>query len=145
VKVSEFITTLKAKPGLMVIIRLPSGEFVPSHFHITEIGISTKLFIDCGGDCHDTAAGVMQVWVANDVDHRLTTDKLVKIADFKPHTSYNLAELDLEVEYQLDPTESVSTYTVSHVWTNKTEFMIVLGIKSTNCLAPDKCGVSDCC
>ncbi len=25
---------------------------VPAHFHITEIGLLTKHFVDCGGDLH---------------------------------------------------------------------------------------------
>lgn len=28
---------------------LPDGSLVPSHFHVTEIGKTTKHFIDCGG------------------------------------------------------------------------------------------------
>ena len=29
--------------------RLPSGSNVPDHFQITEIGLITKHYIDCGG------------------------------------------------------------------------------------------------
>ena len=29
--------------------QLPTGEFVAEHFHVTEIGLVTKHFIDCGG------------------------------------------------------------------------------------------------
>ena len=29
--------------------QLENGSFLPSHFHITEIGLSNKKFIDCGG------------------------------------------------------------------------------------------------
>ncbi|MFN3590302.1 MAG: DUF6428 family protein, partial [Spirosomataceae bacterium] len=29
--------------------QLPSGTFVPEHFHVTEVGLVTKHFIDCGG------------------------------------------------------------------------------------------------
>jgi len=29
--------------------RLPTGEYLPPHFHVTEIGLVTKHFIDCGG------------------------------------------------------------------------------------------------
>jgi len=30
-------------------IALPNGDFVPKHFHVTEVGCITKNFIDCGG------------------------------------------------------------------------------------------------
>lgn len=29
--------------------QLPNGEFVPAHFHITEVGNVTRNYIDCGG------------------------------------------------------------------------------------------------
>ena len=29
--------------------QLENGNFVPEHFHVTEVGIITKDFIDCGG------------------------------------------------------------------------------------------------
>jgi hypothetical protein len=28
---------------------LPNGTFVPEYFHVTEVGLITKNFIDCGG------------------------------------------------------------------------------------------------
>ena len=28
---------------------LPDGTSVPEHFHVTEVGLITKNFIDCGG------------------------------------------------------------------------------------------------
>ena len=29
--------------------QLENGTFVPEHFHVTEVGMITKNFIDCGG------------------------------------------------------------------------------------------------
>ena len=29
--------------------KLENGTFVPEHFHVTEVGVITKHFIDCGG------------------------------------------------------------------------------------------------
>lgn len=31
------------------IFKLENGNSVPEHFHVTEVGIITKDFIDCGG------------------------------------------------------------------------------------------------
>ena len=40
----------KALAGLSAIsFRLPDGTYLPSHFHVTEVGLVTKHFIDCGG------------------------------------------------------------------------------------------------
>ena len=29
--------------------QLPNRQFVPAHFHVTEVGIVTRNYIDCGG------------------------------------------------------------------------------------------------
>lgn len=29
--------------------KLEIGSFVPEHFHVTEVGVISKHFIDCGG------------------------------------------------------------------------------------------------
>ena len=29
--------------------QVENGTFVPEHFHVTEVGVITKHFIDCGG------------------------------------------------------------------------------------------------
>ena len=54
--------------------RLPDGSFVPEHFHVTEVGVVTKHFIDCGG-----------------------TVRNEKVANFQL-----MEDLDIEVEYQSD-------------------------------------------
>lgn len=42
--VKQILSTLEN-----VEFQLESGDFVPEHFHVTEIGMITKNFIDCGG------------------------------------------------------------------------------------------------
>jgi len=29
--------------------KLPEGTYLPAHFHMTEVGLVTKHFVDCGG------------------------------------------------------------------------------------------------
>jgi len=29
--------------------KLPDGQLIPVHFHVTEVGLINKHFIDCGG------------------------------------------------------------------------------------------------
>ena len=45
-KLSQFISLLDTAKEFT--IQLPNGTFVPPHFHITEMGLLTKHFIDCG-------------------------------------------------------------------------------------------------
>jgi len=46
-KLSEFKSHLQDMHSLSFI--QPNGSPVPAHFHITEAGVTTKHFIDCGG------------------------------------------------------------------------------------------------
>jgi len=47
-KLSEFKHLLSNLETLH--FRLENGHQVPVHFHVTEVGMITKKFIDCGGN-----------------------------------------------------------------------------------------------
>src|ERR1700677_4105727 len=98
-KISEFREVLTANPGAEIQIMLPEGDFVPAHFHITEVGRVQKDFIDCGGTVRSTKTCVFQVWVAEDVDHRLDTSKLARIMRMAGPL-LGPDDLPVEVEYQ---------------------------------------------
>ena len=76
---AEFLTVLADKPSATIHMMLPDGEFVPAHFHVTEVGRVHKDFIDCGGTVRSVTSCVVQVWVAGDTEHRLEASKLVNI------------------------------------------------------------------
>lgn len=122
-------------------IMLPSGEFVPAHFHVTEIGRLQKTFIDCGGTRRETISCLLQVWTAHDVHHRLTAGKLGKILKLASNLPVS-DDMAVEVEYGEDV---ASQYWVADVEVTPKGLLFVLSGKQTNCLAPDKCGVGGCC
>ena len=62
-----------------VTFQLPNGTFVPEHFHVTEVGLITKNFIDCGGTVRKETVVNFQLWDANDFDHKLKPKKLLNI------------------------------------------------------------------
>ena len=123
--------------------RLPDGESVPAHFHITEIGFSRKEFIDCGGTIRVEGKCLLQVWVANDVDHRVDVAKFLQILDHgKPVTPTDSLPVEIEYEHPW----------VSHFPVEKSEaegeaVTILLTTRHTDCLAKDVCGIDDgdCC
>lgn len=123
-------------------IMLPNGEFVPEHFHVTEIGKVTKQFIDCGGTKRETVACVLQVWVAKDYDHRLQSTKLINILKLAEPMLGPPWDIPVEIEYG---SEYISQYSLGDVEETPKGLLFVLGSKKTACLAPDKCGVSGCC
>lgn len=140
--VKQLIQTLDANSDLPLHIMLPTGELVPNHFHITEVGRVQKNFIDCGGVHRELISCVLQVWTASDIDHRLTASKLskiLKLADDKLLTG----DLPIEIEYGKDIASHYMLVDVEIECCPKRLLFVLTG-KQTNCLAPDRCGVSKC-
>lgn len=117
-----------------VTFQLPNGSIVPEHFHVTEVGIITKHFIDCGGTVRTEKAANFQLWNANDVDHRLKPAKLKGIIELSEKV-LGMEDLEVEVEYQ---SETIGKYGLEF---NGKHF--VLTSKQTDCLAKDKCGIPE--
>lgn len=117
-----------------VSFKLPNGSMVPAHFHVTEVGVITKQFIDCGGTVRNEQVINFQLWEANDFDHRLAPQKLANIIDLSERV-LRLPDVEVEVEYQA---ETIGKYGLYFNATNNT---FELTTKTTNCLAQDKCGI----
>ena len=111
---------------------LPNGTFVPVHFHVTEVGVITKNFIDCGGTVREEKVVNFQLWEANDFDHRLAPQKLKDIIELSEKV-LNLQDGEVEVEYQQ------ATIGKFHLSFDGVNFL--LESTQTNCLAHDKCGI----
>ena len=111
---------------------LQNGIPVPEHFHVTEIGVVTKHFIDCGGTLRNEKVANFQLWDANDFDHRLKPQKLLNIIKLSEE-KLGMEDLEIEVEYQ---SETIGKYDLD--FDGKT---FVLVSKQTACLASDSCGI----
>jgi len=83
--VTDFKKHLKGLDEL--IFETPAG-LVPAHFHVTEIGLHIKQYVDCGGQMRSEKKASMQLWVADDLDHRLSSEKLIGIGGRIPRTNY---------------------------------------------------------
>lgn len=141
--VAEFRAVLAAHPERKMHWMLPNRGFVPEHYHITEVGRVQKDFIDCGGTIRSLSSCLLQIWVADDKDHRLHTTKLEKIIEIaRPLLKSD--DLPVEVEYEEGTT---SQYPVAGVEVTPSGLLFYLGTKHTACLAPEKCGLDGrgCC
>ena len=141
--VAEFHRLLLAHPEEKMHWMLPDKSFIPTHYHITEVGRLQKDFIDCGGPVRSLTSCLLQIWVANDTEHRLETTKLATIMQIaKPLLKSD--DLPVEVEYEEDV---VSQYPVASAEITPAGILFYLGTKHTACLAPEKCGVdgTGCC
>jgi len=128
-EIKEHLNGLEA-----VNFQLQNGSFVPEHFHVTEVGIVTKHFIDCGGTVRNEKAANFQLWDANDFKHRLKPGKLLKIIALSEKI-LGMEDLEIEVEYQ---SESIGKYDLGFDGKN-----FLLLSKKTDCLAKENCGLPD--
>lgn len=132
---SEFLTLLKSHPGHGLRFILPDDSLLPEHFHITELGHLAKSFIDCGGKRHVRGACLLQAWVADDVEHRLTADKLATIFD---RSQDLLPSLDLPIELEAEaPVLTQLPIIACEVEAGFLNFFTEL--KHADCLAKDIC------
>ena len=115
-----------------VTFMLPNGSFVPQHFHVTEVGLITKNFIDCGGKLRNETVVNFQLWNANDFEHRLKPKKLLDIITLSEKV-LGIADFEIEVEYQA---ETIGKYDLGFEGTT-----FILLNKQTACLAEDQCGI----
>ena len=126
-KIKEILPTLDN-----VAFQVENGTFVPEHFHVTEVGVITKHFIDCGGTIRNEKVVNFQLWNANDFEHRLKPTKplnIIKLSEEK----LGIEDAEIEVEYQSD---TIGKYDLD--FNGK---IFVLKNKTTACLAQDACGI----
>lgn len=121
------------QPGEIAFV-LPSGEYVPPHFHVTEVGKSSKLYVDCGGTVRAEEVITFQLWSANDYEHRIQPQKILQIIEIAEDT-LGLENLEVEIEYQRD---TIGRYGLS---IDKDRFLLTP--TRTDCLAKDKCGIAE--
>lgn len=112
--------------------KLQNGKTVPEHFHVTEVGVVTKLFIDCGGIIRNEKVANFQLWDANDFEHRLKPTNLLNIIKLSEE-KLGMEDLEIEVEYQA---ETIGKYDLDF---NGENFVLVS--KQTACLAAESCGI----
>lgn len=128
---SEFKNNLQILPELR--FQLEDGSPLPSHVHLTEVGLIHKRFVDCGGKEREEKKVSMQLWSANDTAHRLSPQKLNRILEhYAPLNEQG--ETEIEVEYQAD---TIGKYHLAY-----RDGKFILTRTQTACLASDRCGVS---
>jgi hypothetical protein len=140
-KLHELKTGLNARPNLNVALVLPDGRHVPAHYHVTEVGQITKQFIDCGGTIRRSETCVLQTYFGSPRDdgHRLTAAKLAHILELARPVLAS-GELPVEVEYE---DGVISQFPLVDLTEAGGNLVLQLGLKHTDCLAKDKCGIAD--
>ena len=129
-KLSQVKNILKTVEA--VNFNLPNGTTVPEHFHVTEVGLITKKFIDCGETVRNESVVNFQLWDANYFEHRLKPQKLLNIIELSEKV-LGIGDFEIEVEYQ---STTIGKYDLDF---NGIDFVLLN--KKTACLAQDQCGI----
>ena len=142
-KLKDLKRALELYPDAQPRFALPDGRHIPAHFHVTEVGHVAKRFIDCGGKVHDrTDTCLLQTWVADDYDHRLTAGRFGRILELGARV---LPHDEMEVEVEYDSGVATQYPIVSAEFTGE-HIDFQLGEKHTTCLARDRRGAGEeCC
>jgi hypothetical protein len=129
-KLSQFKSQLAQTENLSFVLQ--NGTQVPAHFHITEVGLTTKQFTDCGNTFRIQKTATFQLWTSVDFHHRLEPQKVLKIIE-STESMFAGEDLDIEIEYQQ---ETIGKFGLSF---ENNQF--VLTNTKTDCLAKDNCGI----
>jgi len=133
--VSTLRAALASAPDLPLAVLWPDGEPIEAHFHVTEVGRVQRDFVDCGGTVRRLVTCLLQTWVGEDRDHRLTAHKLLKAF---AHAEPVLQGADLPVELEYESCNVVQLRLRSVV-AEPDRLVIHLGRKHTACLAKEQC------
>jgi len=137
---ADFRKVLSIQPGLGLRFRLPTGALAPIHLHLTEVARVEKRFIDCGGTVRTQASARVQLWVADDTDHRVGCAKCLQILD-RGKAVVGDENLPLEVECDLP---YLTLFPVLGTVVEGGDRVVLLGASKADCLAPDVCVPQAC-
>ncbi len=135
ITLSALKASLAAAPSLPLTVIWTDGEPIEPHFHITEVGRVQKDFVDCGGTVRRLVTCLLQTWVGDDLDHRITAEKLLKAFE---HAAPILGDEDLLVELEYE-TCNVVQLVIASVQQESDRLVLQLGSKHTDCLAKELC------
>jgi hypothetical protein len=133
--ISEVRRALAAAPGLPITVIWPDGEPIEAHFHVTEVGRVQKDFVDCGGTVRRLVTCLLQTWVGDDTEHRITGEKLLKAFDYAAPVLKG-EDLPVELEYEAC---NVVTLRVVAIENTGAALTVRLAGKHTDCLAKELC------
>jgi len=117
-----------------LVFELWNGERVPAHYHLTEIGLVEKNYIDCGGKIRQEKKISLQLRTADDTDHRLTWEKTRMIIDLFEE-KISSVDAEIEIEYQWT---TIGKYSLEF---ENNKFILIP--TRTDCLAKDTCGIPE--
>lgn len=137
---AAFRRLLGERPQDGLRFRLPTGSLAPVHAHLTEVARVEKRFVDCGGTVRTHASARIQLWTADDTDHRVDCGKCLAILD-RGASLIGSDALPFEVELDLP---YLSLFEAVGSAREGGALVVVLAPVKADCLAPDVCLPAAC-
>ncbi len=135
-----FRQALAADPSLGLRFRLPTGALTPIHLHLTEVARVEKRFIDCGGTIRTDLSARLQLWSADDTDHRVGCAKALQVLE-RGAALIGATDVPMEVECDFP---FLTLFPVVGSVVEGAERIFLLAAKKADCLAPDVCVPKAC-
>ena len=131
----QLVEALNKADGRIVRFELPTTSLLTPHVHVTEVARIDKKFVDCGGTVRTESSCRLQIYQADDTEHRITAAKFAQILA-KGAGLLGSSALPVEVEAEA-PYLSVFPVTASRL--EEKQIVLSLGMRHTACLAEDVC------
>jgi len=132
---AEFKAQLRTCSECDIQFVIEHSEHVPPHAHVSEIGRVERVSIDCGGTLRKSVSAILQLWLADDTSHRMTTAKLLSIIH-RSAPILNDDTLPVEIEYD---DFIISQFPIRSSETEAGVLKFHLVSKHADCLAKDIC------
>jgi hypothetical protein len=102
---------------------------------VTEIARIDKKFVDCGGTLRTDSSCRLQIYQADDTEHRITAAKFAQIL---AKGAGVLSSMNLPVEVEAEA-PYLSVFPVIATRLEEKQVVLSLGMRHTACLAEDVC------
>jgi hypothetical protein len=135
---NEFVDLLSQYPDQQTVFVFPDRRTaVPPHFHLTEVASVTRKSVDCGGTNHSFNFCHLQLWVSDDVNHRLDNQKFSSIIQNAiDNGQFEDKAVPIVVEWDVGTT---ALFSINSVDPTANGLVVFLMPKNTDCLAKEKC------
>jgi hypothetical protein len=131
----QLVEALNKADGRIVRFELPTATLLSPHVHVTEVARIDKKFVDCGGTLRTDSSCRLQIYQADDTEHRITAAKFAQILA-KGAGVLGSAPLPVEVEAECP---YLSVFPVIATRLEEKQVVLSLGVRHTACLAEDVC------